>query len=103
MKKYLKKSNLLILLAALVVIFSFYWFQIRPSNIRSFCANWALVRADADTLGVHDKYVSSGSTGPYQDFLNQYYKNNTMAFYHSIYDQDDYSTYYSRCIHENGI
>ena len=39
------KSSLLIILGFILLSISFYWFQIRPSNIRKTCAKVATEKA----------------------------------------------------------
>ncbi len=105
MKKISDKISyrgLVITCLSVFILFSFYWLQIRPAHIRSACADWSLTRSKADTLYLHDEYTSGNMDDSYDYFLKMR-MDVDKKFKNATYDQEDYKTYYSRCLNEHGI
>jgi len=68
------KNKILIGLGIIVLLsFIFYWYELRPTNIKKGCAKWSL-----------DKAIK----------LNNF---------DGKYQPDDYNSYYSRCLKEKGL
>jgi hypothetical protein len=90
-----------------VVIFVFYWWQIRPTHIKSVCSEISFLRAKSyqyDT-DIWDLYLSLTSSPTYKGFnffLKRKYKNN-KNFLLEEFDTKDYNSEYSRCVHEYGL
>ena len=105
------QKNWLIFGIVLVIVFLFYWWQIRPSQIKSACREVAYLRAKAISLrtnsdtDLYTRYFSTANPPTYKglnDFLKNRYKNYADLRL-QVYDQKDFNTEYSRCLHENGI
>ena len=65
-----------ILIGLVIIIFLsliFYWFELRPVNIKKECAKWSL-----------DKAIKKYN-------------------YNGEYQSEDYNVYYSRCLREKGL
>jgi len=60
----MKNKNLLILLVFAALAVSFYWFQIRPSRIRSSCGYFAST--------TYDRFNTEGIT--YEQYYDFHYK-----------------------------
>lgn len=72
MEKF-KQYKYIILILIVILGFAFYWFQLRPSEIRKYCSNWA---AQYNGTLIGDGVISidqSGSryTTDYQSCLNE--------------------------------
>lgn len=50
------KTNYKILLIILIIVGAFYWWEFRPSQIKSECAKWALEKAN-DSEGMYEEDV----------------------------------------------
>ena len=71
--KKLRAKHWYIILAIVSVGFLFWWFQVRPSNIRRLCANVAITKA----------MENNGNIGRY--------------------NPADYENYFRRCLNEKGL
>lgn len=100
---YMKK--VIIIGAAFVILF--YWFGIRPVMARSYCADWALLRAkaadmDPDIVSLFYAEHSGATTHDLTKYLFDKNKTDT-TFQQRTYTDDTYKSYYSRCLNEKGI
>ena len=109
--KMTKAKTWLIISIILVVIFSFYWWQVRPVHIKSACSEIAYLRAKAIALRTDsgtDLYTTYFSTanpptyGGLNRILENRYKNYADLRLQS-YDQKNFNSEYSRCLHEYGL
>lgn len=73
----IKQYKYIIILTLIILGGVFYWFEFRPSNIRSSCALWARDKA------VKENEAETGDNKSYQ----------TKA----------YDDYYKRCLREKGL
>lgn len=99
---------------ALLFLGWFYWFQLRPSNIRANCHNLAMNKANKifeRVLPIYDQNQLLKQQGRdeesrqiYEDLIDvdrkiyQRIKANRALYY-----QDDYKDYYESCLHEKGL
>jgi len=102
--KFVKK-NYKILLTALLIVGSFYWWGFRPSQIKSECAEWALIRAKAMENGYLDSFYEQNpdtNVAEVTKYLSEKYKTDSTLRL-STYDEKQYDDAYSRCLHEHGM
>ncbi len=79
----LKQYKYIILIGIFILGLAFYWYEVRPSNIKKECYN---VAAEAAIK----KYNSSG------DSLNN-------TFGKRLFNPDDQSLYYKLCLEKKGL
>lgn len=82
------KIYLTITVVSLIIGFSFYWFQYRPSEIRKECTSTA---KDSATALFKSK----------ADLANDSHLRE--AAQKSLYLQNDYNVIYSQCLSEHGL
>ena len=95
------------ILFILVICGIFYWWQIRPTHIRSSCSQIAVLRAKEvsysnDLYNTYESSTSSITYNGFNTFLEKEYKTD-KNFTLAGYDTKDYNFEYSRCLHEYGI
>lgn len=93
LKSYLFEVHPLIYILILILFLSFYWFQYRPSSIRSECAKSAL-KHYAQTFNEYDALTDT--TG---DFVND----GRIPTYISDRLKKDRDKTYENCLHLRGI
>ena len=79
-KKLLKPRVIGITIGVLVVVFVFYWFQLRPSQIRSQCVT------ESKTKSI--------------DLKNKLEPNATFK---DVFYTETYDNYFDRCLNEKGL
>ena len=86
-----KNKNVLLTIVGIAIIAGglFYWFQIRPSTIRSSCADTAVTKAK--------NIVKTRSS------LKLYDSDLKATAERNLYYDRDYQTYYKRCLQEKGL
>lgn len=75
----MKSKKILSLFLIALGLFLFYWFQIRPTEIRNYCDQVAWQTAE-------------------NKFYDQYWKT-----WHSEIDQETYDWKYTQCLHSQGL
>ena len=83
--------KILTVLLLILGSFLFYWFQIRPSNIRNECVKNAEIRAVKIT-----KLRLELEPGE----LDEYDKN---IIQNKLFKEDDYKDFYQVCLNEKGL
>lgn len=99
------KINYKIVFIILIIIGSFYWWELRPSQIKSTCAEWALIRAKAIENGYIDSFYKNNPNTNVNEvtrYLSKKYKTDSILRL-SEYNEKQYDDAYSRCLHEHGI
>lgn len=99
---------------ALLFLGWFYWFQLRPSNIRTNCHNLAMDKANKifeRMTPIYDKVQTLKLEGKEEeaqaivDNLSEedYEVYKSIKAGKGLYYQDDYKDYYGNCLHEKGL
>lgn len=89
MRKVLKKNKWFVL-TILVIVGWFYWFQYRPSNMQSACAQSAKDKANEELRFIADR--PGGGWGAIDE-----------AAHSGRYNDEDYRFYYEQCLNEHGL
>lgn len=95
------------ILLIFIVSLAFYWWQIRPANIKSSCSHIAVLYAkegsySTDLYSIYISLTSSPTYNGFVSFLEQRYQSD-HNFVLQSYDTKDYNFNYSRCTHEYGL
>ena len=69
----------------------FYWFQLRPANIRKSCYEWSVENAQEIA-----KYRIDIVPGEPSEFDRNFIKE-------GLYKSDDQKEYYENCLHKEGL
>lgn len=99
---------------ALLFLGWFYWFQSRPSNIRTNCHSLAMDKANKyfeRIVSIYDKLQIMEQEGKETEADKVYWKLSKadrkiyqrVKADRSLYYQDDYKDYYTNCLHEKGL
>lgn len=87
--KELLNNKLLLFIILLVLCVAFYWFQLRPSTIKSNCNSQALDQARNMTKVRAQMRPQDLDT--------------VKAAENNLFQTSDYNSYYDRCLQEKGL
>jgi|SRR3989344_1443631 len=104
----------IVVFIALLFLSWFYWFQLRPSNIRINCHNLAMDKANKifeRVLHIYEQAQvlnQAGRTKEAQAIVDKlsdkdYEVYESISANRALYYQDDYEDYYGNCLHEEGL
>jgi hypothetical protein len=100
------KDNYKVILFILCVVGIFYWYEIRPSIIRSGCYNQAKDQAiekgkteDSATY-LFDREHWDPKNGPEPAYINEHL---TIISKNNSFNSNDYNTYYKWCLESKGL
>lgn len=105
------KKNYKIILIIVLIVFVFYWWELRPSHIKSECGEISYLRAKASSLkydvgtDLYSIYFDQSKNPTYKGlnkFLKDRYKN-YWDLKHQTYEKEDYEWEYPRCLKEYGL
>jgi len=85
MDKYISQNKYTFFIFALILVSLFYWYEIRPSNIRKTCEKY-----------VFDNMLWQTSTHERERLGNDMNKINEK-------EREKQTFYYTECLHESGI
>jgi hypothetical protein len=96
--KYVFLSILTVVLCILILSSGwFYWYEIRPSQIRRGCNQWAESTAKEMFVSKNEIIKSSGQKQGADARLYE------EASVRGMYLKDDYREYYEQCLRSNGL
>lgn len=104
----MKKIIVISIITLLIFVPLFYWYQVRPSNIRSKCNNEAVDKTvDKEiTEGILRSEEYNGLSIKEKEELKEKTKEKIMdnkETFEALMPQDDYKFFYEQCLKSNGI
>lgn len=100
---WLLKANKVLIVVVLMIVGWFYWFQLRPSEIRKNCAKESVDKARSLVTSNYQKILDECQSNQYRSDCNTEKNNLSYQQRDPRYKQEGYESYYSRCLQERGL